>query len=91
VNNTLPDPETRITTFAGVKPTPAVNQVQMRRYVDDLIARGALSMLIYAEMAEGKMAVAAVGSPLGLRELAQLGPSQLEDMLQRGNRSGENG
>jgi len=87
----LPDPETRLTTFDGVKPTLEYNQAQMRAYVENLIDRGAVSMLIYAEMAEGKMAVAAVGPPLGLRELAELGTVQLEDMLRRGNESGENG
>jgi hypothetical protein len=81
--------ETRIEVFDGMKPTPAENDAKMREYFELLMKRGAVSMIITAEFANGNAATSAVGPPAGLETLAKLGLVQIRDMLSR--KTGENG
>lgn len=81
--------QTRITKFDGMQPTAAENSAKMREYFEVLMKRGAVSMIITAEFANGDAATSAVGPPAGLVTLARLGVIQVIDMLSRP--TGENG
>lgn len=75
--------QTNLTVFDGMKPSVEQNRDQMRQYFEMLIKRGAVSMVITAEFANGDAATSAVGPPAGLETLAQLGLVQVRDMLSK--------
>lgn len=85
-----PGPETWMKKFDGMPPTTEENNAHIRKIVEDILKRNPISIIIYAEFGTGVIA-GAVGSPLTLVNLMQLGELQVRDMLARGSSSGENG
>lgn len=79
-----------MTTFDGVQPTNEEKHAQIMKLVEDILSRKPFSIVIYAEFEKGVVS-GAVGSPLTLVNLMDLGRSQIEDLMRRQGAAGENG
>lgn len=84
-----PGPETHMTRFEQ-EPSREDNERQVKKVIDEILAKKPFSVVIFAEFDTGVM-TGAVGSPVTLANLIRIGRLQVQDMLNRSNTIGENG
>lgn len=84
-----PGPETHMTRFEQ-EPSREENEKQVKKVIDDILAKKPFSVVIFAEFETG-IVTGAVGSPVTLANLIRIGRLQVQDMLNRSGSIGENG